>query len=106
VVTEDVRDVDLQVAKALVATLVRLAGGVRRPLLCDLRRVKTMHREARTYFSGPATEGWSATALVIDSPLTRAIANFFMGLNKPRAPTRMFASQDDAEPWLRSFVSA
>lgn len=103
-VTDDVREVDLEVAKILVANLVELAGGVRRPLLCDLRRVKTMHREARAYFSGPATEGWSATALVIDSPLTRAIANFFMGLNKPRVPTRMFGSHHDAEPWLHGFV--
>jgi hypothetical protein len=100
--TDEVRDVDLAIAKELVATCRRLAGDRRMPLLVDLRRVRTMNRDARAYFSGPATECWSATALLIDSPLTRAIANFFMGINRPRVPTRMFGTEGEAFLWLRS----
>jgi hypothetical protein len=102
--TDEVRDVDLPLAKALVAGLREIAGEMRRPLMVDLRRVKTMNREARAYFAGPATECWTATALLIDSPLTRAIGNFFMGLNKPRHPTRMFATEAEASAWLEPYV--
>lgn len=103
--TDEVREVDLEVAKTLVSALVEIAGGIRRPLLVDLRRVTSMNRDARTYFAGPATECWSATALLIASPLTRAIGNFFMGMNRPKVPTRMFATEADAAHWLQQYVN-
>jgi hypothetical protein len=46
----------------------------------------------------------SAAALLIGSPLTRAIGNFFMGLNKPLIPTRLFTSETEALAWLKGFV--
>ena len=38
------------------------------------------------------------------SPLTRAIGNFFLGLNKPLMPTRLFTSEEEALAWLKTFV--
>lgn len=102
--TEEARDVDLGVAMALVGELVTMAGSVKRALFCDLRRVKSMDRDARNYFAGPATASWQvASALLVDSPLTRAIGNFFMGLNKPLVPTRLFTNEQEAKSWLKTF---
>jgi len=64
-----------------------------------------MDREARRYFAGEETaKVESAAALLIESPLSKAIGNFFMGLNKPIVPTRLFTSEAEALAWLKGFV--
>lgn len=51
--------------------------------------------------AGPAFD--SPLPLLLQSPaLTRAIDNFFMGLNKPLFPTRLFTSEEEALTWLKS----
>jgi hypothetical protein len=98
-------DVDRGDAVEAVEAIATIAGGRRRPVLVDIRRVRTMSREARMYFAGVETSHVeSAAALLVASPLTRAIGNFFLGLNKPLFPTRLFTSEADAIAWLASFV--
>lgn len=55
----------------------------------------------RVYYAGPATaEIFTAAALPVESMLSRAIANFFLGLNKPLIPTRLFNDEAEAVAWL------
>jgi hypothetical protein len=90
-----------------VAAALRLTGGKRWPLLIDMSAVKSINREARQYYAGPATAAVaSAYALVVGSPLSRVIGNFFIGLNKTAAPTRLFNSCDEARVWLGQFIAA
>ena len=44
-----------------------------------------------------------AVALVIDSPLSRVLGNFFLGFNRPETPARLFTSVDEARAWLNTF---
>jgi hypothetical protein len=81
------------------------SGWKRRVKFVDLTKVTAIHREARLYFAGEETaKVQSAAGLLIGSPLTRAIGNFFMGLNKPLIPTRLFTSEAEAIAWLKGFV--
>jgi hypothetical protein len=89
-----------------VASLWELGGRRCRPVLVDMRRAKSMDRGARSYYAGPETARVQcAAALIIESPLTRVIGNFFLGLNKPLLPTRLFTSEPEAMAWLRTFVA-
>jgi hypothetical protein len=45
-----------------------------------------------------------ALAVLVGSPLSRAIVNFSITLTKPRVPTRMFTSEEEAHEWLKGFV--
>jgi hypothetical protein len=95
----------LEDAQEIMRLLGVLGAGRPRPSLIDLTGMKAMSREARTYFAGPETgKIEKAAALLITSPLGRALGNFFMGLNKPIIPTRLFTSQDQALVWLRGFL--
>jgi len=99
-------EVNLPDAQEAVRAIGTLCAGRRRPVFVDMSAIKFMSREARTYFAGPETaEVESAAALLIRSPLTKAIGNFFMGLNKPLFPTRLFTSEAEALAWLRGFVT-
>ncbi len=100
-------EVTLADAQENVALCLRMNGGRKRPLLVDLRVVKSQTAEARSYLAGPeGSEVCSAVALLIGSPLSRVLGNFFLGLNKPGVPTQLFTSEQEALTWLRSFLPA
>jgi hypothetical protein len=74
------------------------------PNLVDFSGIQSMTRDARAYYAGPETaEVMTAVAILVDSFLSRAMGNFFMGLNKPLMPTRLFSSETEALSWLRGF---
>jgi hypothetical protein len=73
-----------------------------RPLLCDLTNVVKMSQECRKHFAGKAhAETFSKAALIVTSPISRLIGNFFLGLNKPLKPTRLFNSREEGLKWLQ-----
>ena len=95
--------VDLTAARKMVETALRLAGSAAPcPTVVVAGGVKAVTREAREFFaqSDENRSVSSCVALVVNSPVARVIGNFFMGLNKPRIPTRLFKSVEDALPWL------
>lgn len=101
----DGADVGLDDARENLALTKRLTNGQRMPVLVDLRGVRSQSAEARRLFAGPAATAVSvAVALVVESPLSRVVGNFYLGFNRPETPTRLFTSTDDAEQWLRSFL--
>lgn len=75
------------------------------PLLIDARNIKSMEREARSHFSTHGRETKiTSFAVMVKSPLSRVIGNFFMGLNKPAVPARLFDDETDAINWLKKYV--
>jgi hypothetical protein len=73
------------------------------PLLCDLSNVGKMTIECRNHFAGEEhAKSFSRAALLVSSPISKIIGNFFMGLNKPIKPTRLFTDKSKAIKWLRN----
>lgn len=96
--------VDLAVAEQTLDVMDRLGGGKHRyALLVDSRALASMDRHARHFYQ--RAEGPLAVALLISSPLTRMIATFFMGLNQPALPIKLFTSEPEARAWLRGFLA-
>jgi hypothetical protein len=95
----------LEDARRNVAASVKLAAGKRRPILIDMRVMKTQSREVRAYYNGPESRKvLHAIAILVDSPMSRMIGNFFLGFNRTDVPTRLFKSEDEALAWLKGFV--
>ena len=98
-------DQTLDDAKAQIALHRSDHAGRRRPILVDIRKVRSITREARAYYAGyAAAELYSAAGFIVESPLSRAIGNFFLGLSKPVFPTRLFSSEEEALVWLRQYL--
>jgi hypothetical protein len=97
--------IGLEEARKVIHAISVMCGGKVTPALVDVTQVTAIDRQARLYFAGEETaKVEAAAALLIGSPLTRAIGNFFMGLNKPLIPTRLFTSETEALAWLKGFV--
>ena len=54
----------------------------------------------RVYAAGMQPSLFYAAALVVTSPLARAIGSFFLGLTRPPVPTKLFESVEDAAAWI------
>ncbi len=90
-------------AVANVAAILAL-GGRPVPVLVDMRDVRSQSREARQYFGGPEAEkATSAVALLIGSPVSKVLANFFLRVSSQRIPTQLFTSEAEAIAWLHGF---
>jgi hypothetical protein len=75
------------------------------PLLVDSRMIRSMEREARSFFSTNNRDTKiTCIGVIVNSPLSRVIGNFFMGLNKPQVPSRLFESQYEAVEWLKKHM--
>lgn len=84
-----------------------LVQGRPTPVIVDLRPIRSQTAEARAAFAGPeATRVTRACALVIESPLSRVLGNFYLGFNRPASPTRLFNSVADAEAWVSTFETS
>lgn len=72
-------------------------------VLADIRHVKAIEREAREIYRSREKYNMQvcALAILVGSPLSRAIGNFFIGLSRMPMPTRLFTSEADAVQWLK-----
>ena len=71
--------------------------------LIDMRRLKSITREARVLYSRKNSNlNCKAVALLVSSPLSRVIANFFLGMNKPDRPIKLFTNKEKAITWLKT----
>jgi hypothetical protein len=95
--------VTVEIAKEEIATLKRLTGGKRYPVLCNFSNVESADLAARAYYGGQETRSaYSAVAFVTPSPMTKAIGNVFLALHGrlSRSRVRLFTSEREALAWL------
>ena len=77
-----------------------------KPALVLMQDIARVDREARAFFSSEEyLRLASQTALVVGSPVSRVIGNFFVGLNRLKYPCSVFDDPELAVAWLRTFLS-
>jgi hypothetical protein len=98
-------DVTLEDAIENHEETLKLVGDHEYLVLVDIRPARSITREARMSFADrDSRRNTIAQALVIDSGISRVIGNFFIGLNKPPFPVKLFKSSDEAAAWLKGFL--
>lgn len=90
-------------AVATIEAMVELTGDRPAPLLVDVRQAGPQSREGRLEFIR-RHEVVSAVAIVVANALSRMMGNFFINVNKPKAPTRLFDDEDAAVAWLKGYL--
>lgn len=98
---ESLAEINLEHARENTQTVRELSGDQVYPILVDIRKIRSISKEARDHFAmRDRKPGVLAIAMLVSSPLSRIIGNFFLGLNQPAVPTRMFTDRDTAERWI------
>jgi hypothetical protein len=95
-----------EAAMQVLALGKQIAGDRARPTLVRMEDVGRVDREAREFFASEQYHSLSSqTALVVRSPVSCVIGNFFVGLNRLQYPCKVFTDPLMAEAWLRSFAT-
>lgn len=98
-------EVTLEDAQETMATYLKINQGRKRPLFVDTKTMKSLAREARHYYaSEEAARVASAVAVIVGTPVSRVLGNFYLGLSNPHLPTRLFSSEEDALEWLKEYI--
>lgn len=105
IATWKVSFVNLDIAKNVVNSRLSLTAGQSYPFLIKINSIKNSTKEARDFLaSKPGEEGVLAAAIYVDSTVTNMLATFFIFLNKPRIPAKIFKNELKALEWLEQFV--
>lgn len=97
--------VDLEVAKSAVKFRLEKFGDKFYPFLINIKTVKHVTKEAREYLaSKDGCEKVSASAILINSAIASMVGNFFIKINKPLVPTKLFTDKTLAIQWLSNYV--
>jgi hypothetical protein len=94
--------VELDLVKKMVD--LRLQVTPEKPYLfvINATKVKKFSKEARDFLAGKkAAERVIAAAIIMDSMITTALANFFLRVSKPEVTTKLFTDEEDAIKWLK-----
>jgi hypothetical protein len=98
--------IELEDALENTAAIKKISGDSVYPILVNLKTIRSITKEARNHFSmRNRTPGVTAIAFLIKSPSSRIIGNFFIGLNKPVVPTKLFTDKEAAIVWLAKFIT-
>ena len=87
-----------------IEAMASLAAGQKMPILMDMRAVKPMPREVRRVYVDDTAPFTSAVAFLVDSLVSRMVANFVMLLIQPALPFRLFGDEAEALAWLRGYL--
>ncbi len=98
-------EVTLEDAKETMAAYLKLNQGKRRPLFIDTKTMKSMSRETRKFYAGAeAAKVASAAGIIVGTPVSRVLGNFYLGLSNPHLPSRLFTSDAEALEWLKGYL--
>ena len=66
--------------------------------------MKRADKAARDFLAKEGSSYTKGVAIIVDSPMTKIIGNFYLGLNKPTTPTKMFTDKEGALEYLSQFL--
>ena len=98
----------LQTARESADFMTNYARALGKPFgtLIVMANVISQEPEARRVYVEMDPRLFFGAALVVDNPLSRALGSFFIGLTRPRTPTKLFDSVENATEWLKSMRPA
>lgn len=88
-----------------IEAIKSINDGLKRPFLADARKLKKVEKEAREFYASAATgDVCEAVAIMAETRVSKVLINFFMKINKPAYPMRMFTDEEEAIEWLKTFL--
>mgnify|MGYP001608965046 CR=1 FL=1 len=98
-------EVKIEEAQKVTEIVQLFLSGEKLPILVDIRNIKSITKEAREHFTMKNREpSVSAIGLLVKSPLSMLVANFFIGINRSAVPTKLCINENKAKEWLLKFV--
>ncbi len=97
--------IDISLVRKVKKYQLEILGGKSYPMLADIKSVRDTTKEARNFLaSKEGCVGLIAIAILINSPVSKMIATFFIKASHPVIPTKMFTDEIEAKKWLMGYI--
>jgi hypothetical protein len=97
--------IDLNIAQQAVVYRLEATNFIPYPMVIDIKSIKSITKPSRDFLaSEKGSEGIIAAAFLINSSLGKILGNFFIQINKPLRPTKIFTNEIKAKKWLAKYV--
>jgi hypothetical protein len=96
--------IDIQQAKLITESMLRLADEVPVAVLIDGRENYTWDKDAQEYIAQNSNYRL-ATALITNNPVVRIFSNSYAKVFKPSYPLRIFTDEEKAIAWLKEMMA-
>ena len=95
----------VELVKEMVEKMGKIVNYQQVPVLAKHDEFALSGKENRDYWAKKESCPYSkADAFIIGSAGMKLIANFYLKVNKPQRPTRMFTNEKEAIKWLKTFL--
>lgn len=94
--------IDLETAKQLVAQRLELQEGKTYPAIVHLNGVTSQSKAVRSYMAKEGIKGISHGAFIVKTLYEKVFISFFLLVDAPKVPSRVFQNEEEALQWLRS----
>jgi hypothetical protein len=99
------KEESVELVKEMVKKMGEMVGYKQVPMLARHEEFALPGKVNRDYWATEEACPYSkADAFMINSTAMQLIANFYLRINKPQRPTRMFANEQEAIKWLKTFL--
>jgi len=96
--------IDLTVAMRIVADRVAFQNDRYFPVFCDIRGIISTDKAGRDYLAKSGSILAKAVALIVNENISMTMSTFYLEVNKPSVPTRIFTVEQDAINYLTTFI--
>jgi len=82
-----------------------LTKGKEYALVFETGNYTSVSKEAREIMTAKSVEkGRLATAFIINSLSQRMLGNFYIQMNKPKVPAKLFTKKEEALKWVKKYL--
>ncbi len=104
-ITKDNTTLDVEDVRENAETFGLLSGGKKAPILIIGGAYSTVTKDARDFMATEESLKYSlCEAFLLKYLAQRILINFYIKVNKPIVPTKMFTNEDKAIEWLKAFI--
>ncbi|MBA3682089.1 MAG: hypothetical protein H0W73_13170 [Bacteroidetes bacterium] len=99
------KEESVELVKQMMEKLGEMVNYKKVPMLAKHEQFALPGKENRDYWATKeACPYLKADAFMINSIAMQLIANFYLKINKPVRPTKMFTDENEAIKWLKTFL--
>ncbi len=96
--------ITLEMAKNIVKSRLEYQENHSYPAIAHGSSILSSTKEARDYFASThGSEGILSLAIIMSNTFGRVMGNFYLRVNKPIIPTKLFSTEEEAIVWSRKF---
>lgn len=95
--------INLNAAQLVVADRLLVQNEKAYPVLCDIRGIMDSDKAARDYLAQSGSVLTKAVSLLGNDTVLLSIMSFYIKINKPRVPTKIFTNELAALAFLENY---